>query len=133
MKHIAKASFRNPAEAAHPIIDVIYHENSGLIANLPVPLPVIFLIVGAAILFVLKKMSESIRSGNTLQTIALGMVLGGAVGNLIDRVLVGHVIDWILLGGRSVINIADLSIAIGALIYLLAPSRDVLDAPPDPS
>jgi signal peptidase II len=57
--------------------------------------------------------------------LALGivLVLGGAVGNLIDRILYGHVIDFILLyaGERSfpVFNIADSAISVGAAVIFL--------------
>ena len=51
--------------------------------------------------------------------IALGLVLGGAVGNLIDRVRLGYVIDFLDLGIWPVFNIADSCITIGAAILIL--------------
>ena len=47
---------------------------------------------------------------------ALGLVLGGAAGNLIDRVLFGYVIDFLDFRIWPVFNIADASITIGAFI-----------------
>lgn len=57
---------------------------------------------------------------------AFGLILGGAVGNLIDRVLYGSVIDfvhlWTRLGGRTWswpdFNIADASITVGAMLLI---------------
>ena len=50
------------------------------------------------------------------------LVAGGAVGNLIDRVVLGHVIDYVLLmqGGWSfaVFNLADSFITVGAILVL---------------
>lgn len=59
--------------------------------------------------------------------IAFGLVLGGAVGNLIDRVLYGWVLDfihvWIRVGDRTWswpdFNIADSAITIGAILLIL--------------
>jgi len=62
-----------------------------------------------------------------LSGIAFGLVLGGAVGNLIDRVLYGWVLDfiyvWIRIGGRTWswpdFNIADSAITTGAILLIL--------------
>ena len=50
---------------------------------------------------------------------ALGLILGGAVGNLIDRVLYGYVIDFLDFRIWPVFNIADASITIGAFILAI--------------
>ena len=47
---------------------------------------------------------------------ALGFLLGGAAGNLIDRILFGYVIDFLDFRIWPVFNIADASITIGAFI-----------------
>jgi signal peptidase II len=58
-----------------------------------------------------------------LQPLALSLILGGAVGNLYDRALVGHVIDFIDLYYKNhhwpVFNLADSAICIGAFLLLV--------------
>lgn len=49
-------------------------------------------------------------------TIALGLILSGAVGNLIDRVLFGYVIDFLDFRIWPVFNVADSAITIGAAL-----------------
>lgn len=60
-----------------------------------------------------------------LLTVALGLLLGGAVGNLIDRLRFGHVIDWVDTGLGTLrfytFNVADAAISI-AVVLLLAMS-----------
>jgi signal peptidase II len=51
--------------------------------------------------------------------LALGLQLGGAVGNLIDRLLNNEVTDFISVGTFPVFNIADASISIGVVILLI--------------
>jgi signal peptidase II len=51
--------------------------------------------------------------------LAMSMQLGGAVGNLIDRLTVGHVTDFISVGRFPVFNIADSSITVGVVVLLL--------------
>jgi len=50
---------------------------------------------------------------------AMGLQLGGAVGNLIDRLTIGHVTDFISVGSFPVFNIADSSITIGVVVLIL--------------
>jgi len=52
--------------------------------------------------------------------IAMGLQLGGAVGNLVDRIFfVGQVTDFISVGNFPVFNLADASITVGVLVLLL--------------
>lgn len=48
--------------------------------------------------------------------IAGGLILGGAVGNLVDRFRIGHVTDFILLPGWPAFNLADSAITIGVIL-----------------
>lgn len=48
---------------------------------------------------------------------ALGLVLGGTVGNLIDRLRFGYVIDFIGVGIWPAFNIADSAIVVGVIIF----------------
>ena len=51
--------------------------------------------------------------------IAMGMQLGGALGNLVDRLTQGFVTDFISLGNFAVFNVADASISIGVAILII--------------
>lgn len=51
--------------------------------------------------------------------IAFSLILGGAIGNLIDRIVYGHVIDFIDFRIWPVFNIADSAITIGAVIIAI--------------
>lgn len=76
-------------------------------------------IVGIAIVFMLRQL----KPGQTHIAIALMLVLGGAVGNLIDRFRFGHVVDFIdfYIGNWHwyTFNVADAAITIGAIILAL--------------
>ena len=51
--------------------------------------------------------------------LAMGLQLGGAAGNLIDRLLVGKVTDFISVSVFPVFNVADSSITVGVMVLLL--------------
>lgn len=50
---------------------------------------------------------------------AMGMLLGGAVGNLIDRLTQGYVTDFVSVGGFPVFNVADSSISVGVVVLFI--------------
>ncbi|SFH17967.1 signal peptidase II . Aspartic peptidase. MEROPS family A08 [Desulfotomaculum arcticum] len=50
---------------------------------------------------------------------ALGLISGGAIGNLIDRIRIGRVIDFLDFRVWPVFNLADTAIVIGALLLIL--------------
>jgi signal peptidase II len=64
---------------------------------------------------------EGMRS-HWLLTVALGLVLGGALGNFADRARIGHVIDWVDIGIGGVrwytFNIADAAISISIVLFI---------------
>lgn len=63
--------------------------------------------------------------------IALALILGGAIGNLIDRVVYGHVVDFISVhwGNKyfPAFNIADSAITLGAIMMVLDVIREMKD------
>lgn len=66
----------------------------------------------------------------TLFCTALMLILGGAAGNVIDRVLYGHVIDFLLFYWNSwffpAFNVADIAITCGAILLILDEIRRML-------
>ena len=50
---------------------------------------------------------------------SLGLLLGGAVGNLVDRVLMGRVTDFIDVGAWPIFNLADSAIVTGIIILVV--------------
>jgi signal peptidase II len=62
--------------------------------------------------------------------LACGLVVGGALGNLVDRVRVGEVTDFIKLPDWPAFNLADASITLGVLVLLWLVGRDGAAAGP---
>lgn len=69
------------------------------------------------------------RASDGWMVTALGLVLGGAMGNLTDRIvrppgpLRGHVVDYIDIGRWPVFNLADAAITVGVVILIVRMSR----------
>lgn len=68
-------------------------------------------------------MQRSYRTGSPLLLLALGMILGGAVGNFLDRALYGEVVDFLQFNFGSytfpIFNLADSGICVGVALVVL--------------
>jgi signal peptidase II len=77
--------------------------------------------LGVIALIVLVESREGLR--NPLLTVGLGLLLGGAIGNLIDRLRFGRVVDWVDTGLGDLrwytFNVADAAISIAIVILLV--------------
>ena len=94
----------------------------GLFQGQNVPL-ILVAIVGITILLLIYR---SQRQPSNLLRFSLGLQLGGATGNLLDRVLLGHVTDFLDVGPWPVFNLADSSIVVGLVLLawlFLKPQR----------
>jgi signal peptidase II len=93
------------------------------------PILALFAIVVAVVLA-----RAILRTDDKLMVVALALVLGGALGNLTDRIarspgfLRGHVVDFVSVGRFPSFNVADSAITIGAVLLVLCALRK-----PDPA
>jgi signal peptidase II len=58
--------------------------------------------------------------------IIMGLIVGGALGNLIDRIRLGYVVDFMQVGWFPIFNVADSAISVGAALLMLQFLRDEL-------
>jgi signal peptidase II len=105
-----------PIPALARWLEILYVTNTGaafgLFQNANLVFIIVAILVSAAILFYYRYLPD----GQWLLRISLGMQLGGAVGNFIDRVRVGHVIDFINTHVWPVWNVADMSLIGGVIL-----------------
>ncbi|MCY1296138.1 Lipoprotein signal peptidase [compost metagenome] len=84
----------------------------------------LFALIAIVVSGVLVVWLKRLKQGETWLAIALALVLGGALGNLFDRIAYGHVIDFILVHWRNqyyfpAFNLADSAITVGAVMLAL--------------
>lgn len=87
----------------------------GLFPNMGSVLTVMAFLVSAAIIFYFPRVPRQ----DWILRLAMTLQLGGAVGNLVDRLMQGHVTDFISVGNFPVFNLADASISVGVAILIL--------------
>jgi len=115
---------------------VVLHEqrNPGAAFSIAGGATVLFTLIAVAIAVVIVRTARKLTS--TAWAVTLGLLLGGALGNLVDRLarapgpLRGHVVDFVDLqwNGRSVwpvFNVADMAIVCGGAIALFLSFRGI--------
>ena len=97
--------------------------NSGAAFSIGTSMTIVFTIIAVGVIFFILRTSRQLRS--LPWAITLGLLLGGAMGNLTDRLLRspglfrGDVVDWIQLPHWPVFNVADSAIVCGGVLAVL--------------
>jgi signal peptidase II len=108
--------------------------NSGAAFSVGTGATVVLTIVAVAVIAIILRTASRMRSAGW--AVSLGLVLGGALGNLIDRLFRapgvgrGHVVDWISLFGPNgahwpIFNLADSAIVSGAVLAAILALRGI--------
>ncbi|HWE64922.1 MAG TPA: signal peptidase II [Chloroflexota bacterium] len=101
---------------------LVYTTNTGAAFGVLADRGILFFIIGIVVLGVVIAYWRFLPNHRPLLRISLGLQLGGATGNLIDRVRIGYVVDFIQVKDWPVFNVADSAIVCGValLMYYLA-------------
>ncbi|MBI4435753.1 signal peptidase II [Candidatus Uhrbacteria bacterium] len=104
------------------LLSFAIHKNWGVAFDIPFRLEFIILVsilIGIGLLHIAYK-NRLLHPDITLAT---GLIILGALGNLYDRVMYGFTVDYLILFGRSAINLSDLVIVGGVVLLLLSSRR----------
>lgn len=101
-----------------PYARIVYWHNSGAAFGMGQNLSFIFTILAIVVAFAILLYYPQIPSEDWPLRTALALQFGGAIGNLIDRLTIGYVTDFISVGNFPVFNIADSSISIGVVVLI---------------
>ena len=113
-----------PVPVVGDLVRLIYSQNRGGIFGLFGDSATLLGLasLGVIALIVIYMAREGVRN-HWLLTVALGLLLGGAIGNLIDRLTFGYVFDWVDMGIGDwrwyTFNVADAAISTALLLFLL--------------
>lgn len=102
-----------------PYVRVVHWKNTGVAFGMFQNNNLLFAFLVSIIALVIIVYYPQLTEEDWFLRIALSMQLGGAVGNLIDRLTVGHVTDFISVGNFAVFNVADASVTVGVGIMIL--------------
>ena len=103
------------------------HNSGGAFGLFPQGGPV-FLATGAVVTLGMFWALPRLSGWGAWTTAACAMILGGTIGNLVDRVRFGSVVDFLDLGWWPIFNVADMGISVGITLLL----AQMLLAPAEP-
>jgi signal peptidase II len=118
-----------PVELLGGLVTLTFLRNSGAAFSMGTSVTFVFTAIAITVIVVIVRTSR--RLGSVAWAIALGGLLGGAVGNLLDRLFrepgffQGHVVDWITFPHFAVFNLADASIVCSSVLMVLLAVRGV--------
>ena len=122
-------SSRANVEVIGSFLQLTFVKNPGAAFGIGAGSTIIFTIFALSVLVIITRYATQLTSKGW--AVVCGLVLGGILGNLTDRIfrepgfLQGHVIDWIQIPNWPVFNIADSAIVIAALIAIVLTIRDI--------
>lgn len=110
-----------------PIIDGIlnftYVENTGAAFGILSDNRAVFMIVSVLVIVVLSIVVVKFQGQSKLFDVCLGLIVGGGVGNMVDRAFLGYVIDFIDFCAfdfwKWVFNIADSAVVVGCILAII--------------
>jgi len=109
-----------PLTRLAPYFRFVHWENTGAAFGMFQNGGLIFSILAVIVTIFIIGYFPQIPKEEKLMRVAIAMQLGGAIGNLIDRLVFGPVTDFISVGRFPVFNVADSSITVGVGLLLLA-------------
>lgn len=108
-------------------LSIIHSFNTGIAFGMFKGLPSFYLYLPILLIVVMLAIFLRLGRGRTVSLIGLGMMLGGALGNLVDRIRLGRVFDFIdvYVGNAHwpTFNAADAFIVIGVFLFAIAMLR----------
>lgn len=116
-KILAGINFQKPFQIFQGF-SLTYEENIGIAWSIPVPheilIPLNIILLVAIPVYASRILDFRFRTTQ----IILALLVGGALGNIFDRLLRGFVIDFISIGWWPVFNLADIFLTVGVLLTI---------------
>ncbi|URN00460.1 signal peptidase II [Actinomadura madurae] len=124
---VATLQDREPVRLLGGLLTLRETRNSGAAFSIGTGYTIVFTLIACGVVVAILRTARNLRS--VPWAVCLGLLLGGAIGNLLDRLLrspaplKGHVVDWIQLPHWPVFNLADSAIVCGGVLAVLLAAR----------
>lgn len=122
----------SPILALNRIFKFTFITNTGAAFGMLPQFGNIFTVVALVVIFAIITLHNYLPTENFWVRLSLGLQLGGAMGNVLDRLVRGYVVDFVDIGFWPIFNVADLAIVLGVMIlaYHLWDEEES-DSPPE--
>ncbi len=113
-----------PLRFIEPVFRFTHVHNTGAAFGIFPEGGAVFLIIAVVVAAIILYYYRQLPDGMLLIRLALGLQLGGALGNVLDRVRLGYVVDFLHVRYWPVFNVADSCIVIGVALLALEMLRE---------
>jgi signal peptidase II len=126
---VAKMPDHRPIRLLGGLLTLTLTRNGGAAFSIGTSMTIVFTAIALGVIIYILRAARNLRSIGW--AITLGLLLGGATGNLLDRIFrapgpfQGHVVDWIELPHWPVFNLADSSIVCAGVLFVLLALRGI--------
>jgi signal peptidase II len=118
--HLQFSEIWSPWDWLLPYVRLVNWNNSGAAFGMLQGFGGVFSILSILVAGVIVYYFPQVSARDWSLRLAMGMQLGGALGNLVDRIRFnGHVTDFISVGNFPVFNVADASISVGVVVLVV--------------
>jgi signal peptidase II len=135
--NLALEEFWAPWAWLEPYARIVHWKNTGAAFGMLQGFGDVFMVLAIIVALAILYYFPQVPRADWPLRLAMVLQFGGAVGNLIDRITIGWVTDFISIGSFPVFNIADASISVGVAVLVLGVwikenRQDSSGNPPDP-
>jgi signal peptidase II len=95
-------------------VEFTHYANEGIAFSIGMPRFLIFAATGAIVIFLIAWLFKRLGEKKYFESAAIGIIILGALGNLADRLVYGHVVDYISIYYYPVFNLSDVLVVAGA-------------------
>jgi signal peptidase II len=126
---VSRLAGKPPVHVLGNFLELVLTRNPGAAFSVGTSMTIVFTAIAVGVVLYILRAARNLRSVGW--SIALGLLLGGATGNLVDRIFrapglfVGHVVDWIQVPHWPVFNLADSSVVCGGILVALLALRGI--------
>jgi signal peptidase II len=110
----------SPWSWLEPYLRIVHWQNTGAAFGMFQRYGMVFTVLAFIVSIGILYYYPQVPRNEVAMRLAMAMMLGGALGNLIDRLTQGTVTDFVSVGTFAVFNVADACISVGTLILILA-------------
>ena len=110
---------------------LVHMPNTGMMMGLLQGAGLVITIIGLVVSGIIIYYFPQVPPHNLVARLGMGLLLGGILGNLIDRIFVGYITDFILIGSLPVFNLADICVYAGVSLLAISVLKDARKKSPD--
>lgn len=116
-KWLALQNLQNPLDITS-FFSLRYEQNYGIAWSIWIPMPLLIMLHFALLIAIPVFAYRNVDMRKNISVIITAIIIGGALGNLYDRVFRGFVIDFIAFSFWPVFNLADAFLCIGIFLFV---------------